>query len=56
MSSPELRPNRITDDEDKNKISIVFGQHEPMLVANRKMMIYSSASIAANPTLAAVFN
>jgi hypothetical protein len=49
MSSPELKPNKITDDEDKNKCSIEFGQPEPLLIANKKMRIYSSASIAANP-------
>jgi hypothetical protein len=36
-SSPELKRNKITDDEDKNK----------------KRRIYSSASIAANPMLGA---
>ena len=49
---PELKPNRITDDEVKNKSSIEFGQTEPLLIANKKMRIYSSASIAANPMLA----
>jgi len=53
-SSPELKPNKITDDEDKNKSSIEFGQPEPLLIANKKMRIYSSASIAANPMLAVV--
>jgi hypothetical protein len=43
----------ITDDEDKNKSSIEFGQPEPLLIANKKMRIYSSASIAANPMLVA---
>jgi hypothetical protein len=49
MSSPELKPNRITDDEDKNKSSIELRLTEPLLIANKKMRIYSSASIAANP-------
>jgi hypothetical protein len=53
-SSPELKPNRITDDEVKNKSSIEFGQPELLLIANKKMKIYSSASIAANPMLQAV--
>jgi len=53
-SSPELKPNRITDDEVKNKSSIEFRLLEPLLIANKKMRIYSSASIAANPMLAAV--
>jgi len=48
-SSPELKPNRITDDEDKNKSSIELRLTEPLLIANKKMRIYSSASIAANP-------
>ena len=50
-SSPELKPNRITDVEDKNKSSIEFGQPELLLIENKKMRIYSSASIAANPVL-----
>ena len=49
MSSPELKPNKITDDEVKNKSSIEFRLTEPLLIANKKMRIYSSASIAANP-------
>ena len=51
MSSPELKPNRINDDEVKNKSSIEFGQPEPLLIANKKMRNYSSVSIAANPML-----
>lgn len=50
-SSPELKPNKITDDEVKNKSSIEFRRLEPLLIANKKMRIYSSASIAANPLL-----
>jgi hypothetical protein len=50
-SSQELKPNRITDDEDKNKSSIGLRLTEPLLIANKKMRIYSSASIAANPML-----
>ena len=49
MSSPELEPNRITDDEVKNKSSIELRLPELLLIANKKMRIYSSASIAANP-------
>jgi len=52
-SSLKLQPNKITDDEDKNKSSIEFGQPEPLLIANKKMSIYSSASIAANTMLPA---
>jgi hypothetical protein len=48
-SSSELKPNRITDDEDKNKSSILLRLTEPLLIANKKMRIYSLASIAANP-------
>ena len=51
MSRPELQPNKITDDEVKNKSSIELRLTEPMLIANKKMRIYSSASIAANPML-----
>jgi hypothetical protein len=50
-SSLELKPNKITDDEDKNKSSIELRLTEPLLMANKKLMIYSSASIAANPML-----
>jgi len=42
-----MKPNRITNAEDKNKSSIEFGQPELLLIANKKMRIYSSASIAA---------
>ena len=51
MSSPELKPNKITDDEVKNKSRIELRLPEPLLIANKKMRIYSSASIAANPML-----
>jgi len=51
MSSPELKPNKITDDEVKNKSSIELRLTEPMLIANRKMRTYSTASIAANQVL-----
>lgn len=46
---PGLKSIRITDDEDKNKSPIEFGQPGLLLIANKKMRIYSSASIAANP-------
>ena len=49
--SPELQPNRITDDEVKNKSSIELRLTEPLLIAYKKMRIYSSASIAASPML-----
>ena len=51
MSSPQLQPNKITDDEVKNKSSIELCLTEPMLIANKKMRVYSSASIAASPML-----
>jgi hypothetical protein len=51
MSSPELKPNTNTDDEIKNKSSIELRLTEQLLIANKKMRIYSSASIAANPML-----
>jgi len=53
MSSQELQPNKITDDEVKNKSSIELRLTEPLLIANKKVRIYSSASIAANPMLPA---
>jgi hypothetical protein len=34
-SSPELKHNRTTGDEDKNKCSIEFGQPKPLLIANK---------------------
>jgi hypothetical protein len=46
--SPVLKPIKITADEVKNKGSIEFGLPEPMLIENKKMSIYSSASIVAN--------
>ena len=49
MSSPELKPNKINNDEVKNKSSIELRLTELLLIANKKMRIYSSASIAANP-------
>jgi hypothetical protein len=43
---PELMPNKVTDDEDKNKSSIELRLTEQLLIANKKMKkIYSSASI-----------
>jgi hypothetical protein len=50
-SSPELQPNKITDDEVKNKSTIELRLAEPMLLANKKMRNYSSACMAANPML-----
>jgi hypothetical protein len=46
-SSLELKPDKITDDEVKNKSSIELRLTEP-LIANNKIRFYSSASIAAN--------
>lgn len=54
MSSPELKPNKISDDEDNNKRSIELRLTEPLLIADKKLKIYASASIAANPMLPAV--
>jgi hypothetical protein len=54
MSSLELKPNRITDDEVKNKSSIELRLTEPLLIANKKMRIYSSASIAASNYVKAI--
>ena len=51
---PELKPKRITDDEDKYKCPIELDLFEPLLITNKTTRIYSSASIAANPMLAAV--
>lgn len=45
--SPGLKPNKIPDDEDKNKSSIELSLPKLLLIANKKMSIYSSASIAA---------
>jgi hypothetical protein len=36
-SSLELNPNKITDDEGKNKISIELHLTEPLLIANKKI-------------------
>jgi hypothetical protein len=52
MSSPQLKPNKITDDEDKNKSRLGLRLQKPLLIANKKMRIYSSAGIAAPPMLA----
>ena len=41
MSSPELKPNRINDDEVKNKSSIEFGQPELLLIANKRILLAS---------------
>jgi hypothetical protein len=49
MSCQELLPNKINNDEVKNKSSIELRLTELLLIANKKMRIYSSASIAANP-------
>jgi len=38
--SPELKPNKITDDEDNNKSSIELRRLEPLLIANKKMSLY----------------
>jgi len=40
MSSPELQPNKITDDEVKNKSSTELRLTELMLIAKKKMRIY----------------
>jgi hypothetical protein len=48
-SSPELQPTGISDDEDKDKSSIELRLTEPLQIVNKKMMIVSTASIAAKP-------
>lgn len=55
MSRPELKPNKITDAEDKYKYSKEFGQPKPLLIANKKIKVYSSTSIEATPMLGAGF-
>jgi hypothetical protein len=35
-SSPGLKPNKITNDEVKNKSSIEFRLTEPLLIANKR--------------------
>jgi hypothetical protein len=47
--SPELKPNKITDVEVKNKSSIELRLTEPLLIGNKKLRIYLSASIAPKP-------
>ena len=47
-SSPDRKLNRITDNEVKNYRPIVFRQPEPLLIAKKKMSVYSSASKAAD--------
>jgi hypothetical protein len=47
MSSQEVKPHKITDDEDNNKSPVEFSQPEPLLIANKKMRIYSSASVSS---------
>jgi hypothetical protein len=49
MPNLEPQPNRITDDEGKNKNQIELRLPKLLLIANKKMKIYSSASIAAKP-------
>jgi hypothetical protein len=51
----EPQPIRNTDDEDKYKSPIEKRLLEQKMIANKKMRIYSSASIAANPMLPAGF-
>jgi hypothetical protein len=36
MSSPELQPNRIADDEVKNKSSMELRLAEPLLIAKKR--------------------
>ena len=49
MSSPEPKPDRITNDEVKNQSSIELRLTEPLLIANKKLRIYSSLSHIAKP-------
>jgi hypothetical protein len=50
--SLELKSNKITEDEDKNKSRLEFRLPNLLLFANKKPRIYSSASKAASPMLA----
>jgi len=47
--SPEPQPNRITNDEDNYKSSIVRVKPELLLIANKKLKIYSSPRHIAKP-------
>ncbi len=49
MSSPEPQPNKITADEVKYKSSIELRLTELMLIANKKMRIYSLSRHIAKP-------
>jgi hypothetical protein len=51
---PELRPNRITRVEIKNKSLKELRLTEPLPITDKKDEIYSPAGIAANPMLYAV--
>jgi hypothetical protein len=50
-----LKPNSFVEVEDMIKSQIARRQAEQKLIANKKMRNYSSASLAANPMLAAVY-
>jgi hypothetical protein len=54
-SNPELKPNRITDDEDENKSLMELRLTEPLVIANKKMRIYSSAGKLSSNALALSF-
>lgn len=48
--SPEPQPNKITDHEDHYQSPMKLCLPEPLVIAYKKMKIYSSVSIAANPS------
>ena len=48
LVSPEPELNKVNADQDKNKRLLDFHLPEQLLMVNKKMRIYSSASIAVN--------
>jgi hypothetical protein len=50
-SSPTVSPIKFIKVQITNKSSKEIGQPKPLLIANKKMRIYSSASIEASPLL-----
>lgn len=53
MSSPEPKPNKINNDEVKNKSSLELHQAGYGLISDMSMSIYSSASLVASCMLGA---
>jgi hypothetical protein len=54
LVQPNLQPNKFIKVQITNKSSKEIGLPKPVLIVNKKMKIYSSASIAANTMLAVV--